>query len=926
MDAKFDFKNDELIENIWQQQLASYDQGILIPAETFLNENSHLWDYPGAVVDIALNEFELVSRDHSKHDCQQNLLNRFPQVRERLEKQFRLWNAFETVEVQNAKTIAFLDDGSISTSADSPRFLNCKTIGQGATAVVETAFDQELQQPVALKKLHGFLRGSNRATQRLKREAQAVSRLHHPNIVPVFEIVDDGKEIALVSRLVEGIDLRAIAKREPGYRLEQAVEWIRQIAEALHYAHENGVIHRDVKPSNVLIDNRGKAMLIDFGLASTSQSSSEITSTGDLIGTPAFMSPELAQGNLKTLDGRTDVYSTGATFYYLLTGRPPFEGSVSEVIKKVIDEQPTDLQSRLISKHHPLVNVVTKCLQKSPDDRYNSARELADDLRRFQKGEVVLAQRSTPWERGIKYVIRRPMRFVSIAIIALLTTFLLGLLIQNGQVRSQRNRAQQAEIANRKLSATASVDAGRLAMQQGKLAAAIKHFRKGLEQNANNPLDVHFLLVECLFSAGSINEAVEELMQARQVSMSDDKQALFEYWEVELGAIGHPEFKGTTFDGERSELELSKRHFLEGLEAQTSVEALTCFRNSILANPYHHSARKMYLLMALSLAHFEEVQNECRLACHLYPNDVDFRLLSAIAATALNDLPRAMWILEPLSIDEQEKKGWIEFLEYLAKVAKPIDRQGFFESDRLAWFDIVLDTFIKNHLELFKNRRWRFPVHIGHRFSVVTELKKVGKTIQESREEFRELVKAHPEGTLLTIAGENELVAVEPDNLEAILTAQMYFEQAVNSPAWLATASDNSWFGIYGTAMILYVTHKHKKPHNKELMLRAVDKIDPAWMTIRGNVTGMVIPLFNMRELERVKPLIDRWIELSNSDKDLEQAYWHLAVWHRHKENWIRVVQICEQVDSFLPDSHVRCFNWNGLANRAQKEIMEIAK
>ncbi|MEM9410586.1 MAG: protein kinase, partial [Planctomycetota bacterium] len=708
MDARRDLDHEEFVEEIWQQQLSSFDQGRLTPAEEFLAQYTELQSSQELLLDVVLNEYELIIRSGQAADCQIDLLRRFPKIRAQLEKQFRLWDAFKIHENQSVDIFSGLVQPTNTERSLDSRFSDRRTIGRGATAVVETAFDQTLQQKVALKRLLKHLHKSDRARQRFYREAHAVSRLHHPNIVPIFEIIEQEDEVVLVSRLVKGMSLRDLVNQKPSFSLENVVDWTYQIAESLHYAHENGVIHRDIKPSNILIDEDNKAMLIDFGLASVDdEMNADITATGDLIGTPAFMSPEQAIGDWKQIDARTDVYSTGATLYWLLTGYPPFEGSISNVVKSVIDSEPAPFTSHLIHERHDLKTIIDKCMRKSPNERYHTSRELADDLRRLQMGEMLSAKRSTRFNKIVKHISRRPAFFAFMTITVLLSMFLLGSLLQLNQVRTQRNRARDAEATNQQLLMSASMDAGRLAMRQGNLDQAIRHFEMGVAQETDHDAMVRLLLVECLFSIGQFDKAAKWLEEARQLSLNAKEDALVNYWDYEFTIIGHPNYRYPSSKHWISELSPSKQLFLEGLNAETSEDALNCFRDSFIDDPYHHSARKMYLVMALSMAQLDDAKNESRLAQQLYPQDIDFLLIEATAVAATEGFDSAEFIVNKIAdLDQSEEDDWIRFLKFVSTISKPIADQDFFDTQRLSWFSNTLDIFLDEHLQRFQKRGW----------------------------------------------------------------------------------------------------------------------------------------------------------------------------------------------------------------------------
>ena len=199
-----------------------------------------------------------------------------------------------------------------------------------------------------------------------------------------------------------------IPKREP-MPIRQAVELIAKVARTVHYAHEHGILHRDIKPGNILLDAKGEPHLTDFGLARLVESESSVTQTLDVLGTPSYMAPEQAVGNNAAVSSATDVYGLGAVLYQLLTGQPPFAGGTTyETIRLLLDTEPR--QPRLLNPKidRDLSTICLKCLEKDPKRRYSSALALAEDLGRWLKHEPIVARHTGVFTRGRKWVRRNP--------------------------------------------------------------------------------------------------------------------------------------------------------------------------------------------------------------------------------------------------------------------------------------------------------------------------------------------------------------------------------------------------------------------------------------------------------------------------------------------------------------------------------------
>jgi WD40 repeat protein/serine/threonine protein kinase len=283
-------------------------------------------------------------------------------------------------------------------------------VGRGGMGIVYKAYHPPTQRTVALKCLKSGDLASDHDVQRFQAESQAVLRLNHPNIVSVFDVgTQDGIPFFAMS-FVEGETLSRKLRQGP-WEPRASATLAETLARALAYAHQQRVIHRDLKPGNVLIGSDGQPKITDFGLAKVSQDDcSELTVTGDVLGTPKYIPPEQAAGRVREIGPASDIYSLGAILYCLLTGRPPFEAAtLQETLKQVIESEPvppTQLNSGVPKQ---LETICLKCLEKSPSRRYGSAEQLAEDLRRYLNGSPILARPITLLERAWRWCVRNPL-------------------------------------------------------------------------------------------------------------------------------------------------------------------------------------------------------------------------------------------------------------------------------------------------------------------------------------------------------------------------------------------------------------------------------------------------------------------------------------------------------------------------------------
>lgn len=279
-----------------------------------------------------------------------------------------------------------------------------RLLGQGGMAQVFRAFDPLLGRPVAVKLMYGESPDQN---LRLIREARLLAKVDHPHICKIYETGLEGSRPYIVMQLVDG---RVLDVAAADLSLTEKLHLFITIAEAVHAAHRIGLIHRDLKPANILVETRPgdppHPYVLDFGLARELEGI-DATATGMITGSPAFMSPEQARGDRALMDTRTDVYGLGATFYSVLSGRLPFDAPTPfETLLKVVSEEPAPLRRAAPRIPADLETIVMKCLEKSPDRRYDSAQALADDIRRFLAGRPVEARPATLGYRASRFLSR----------------------------------------------------------------------------------------------------------------------------------------------------------------------------------------------------------------------------------------------------------------------------------------------------------------------------------------------------------------------------------------------------------------------------------------------------------------------------------------------------------------------------------------
>jgi TolB-like protein len=281
-------------------------------------------------------------------------------------------------------------------------------VGRGGQGVVFRARQKSLNRTVALKVISLGQWASKAHLRRFRLEAEAAAKLEHPGIVPIHEVGERDGSCYFSMKFVEGGQLDEVARREP-MPIRRAAELIAKVARTVHYAHEHGILHRDIKPGNILLDAKGEPHLTDFGLARLVESESSVTQTLDVLGTPSYMAPEQAVGNNAAISSATDVYGLGAVLYQLLTGQPPFAGGATyETIKLLLNTEPRPPRQLNPKVDRDLSTICLKCLEKDQKRRYSSALELAEDLERWLKHEPIQARHTGVFARGRKWVQRNP--------------------------------------------------------------------------------------------------------------------------------------------------------------------------------------------------------------------------------------------------------------------------------------------------------------------------------------------------------------------------------------------------------------------------------------------------------------------------------------------------------------------------------------
>lgn len=365
-----------------------------------------------------------------------------------------------------------------------------RELGRGGMGVVYLARQKSLGREVAVKVLRLSAETRDRLVRRFLDEAKHMAQLRHPNIVPVHEVGQANAEPYFTMEFVPGESLASKLSNGP-LSPAQATAILKQATAAVQHAHEQGIIHRDLKPGNVLLDAEGRAFVTDFGLARDVESGSDLTRPGELLGTPAYMSPEQARGEANLIGEASDVHALGAILYESLCGEPPFGAdSPAAVFARLLHQDPTPLRS--IDRRIPrdLETICLKCLEKDPTRRYPAARALLEDLRRFEAGEPIAAKRPGMLDRSLRFL-RRQWKLAATAVVTAAVVFAFAAKYIDRSVADLRSWGRERE-------------------QSGDLAGAVDVYRRALRQATGDEKEaVKDDLVRCARNAGDPKTAME---------------------------------------------------------------------------------------------------------------------------------------------------------------------------------------------------------------------------------------------------------------------------------------------------------------------------------------------------------------------------------------------------------------------------------
>jgi serine/threonine-protein kinase len=482
----------DLVAVLLIDQRERWRLGERVPAESYLRRFGKLEEDAEAVVELAYGEF-LLREEGREGPTLREYLWRFPAQQARLRQQVELHRA-----LQGNSTLPDDMPGILHQAAEpalgvpaGPDYEVLEELGRGGMGVVYKARQVKADRVVALKMVLGSEHASPAERDRFRTEAEAIARLHHPNIVQIYEVGERG---GLPYFSLEYCPGGGLDRRLAGGPLaaREAAALVERLALAMQAAHEKGVVHRDLKPANILLDAAGAPKVSDFGLARKLDEAGR-TQTGAVLGTPSYMAPEQARGQ-KDVGPAADVYALGAILYECLTGRPPFQAAgYAETVLQVLGQEPAPPRRLERGVPRDLETACLKCLQKDPLKRYASAALLAEDLRRFLEDRPVTARRASGREQAWRWCRRNPVvAGLSAALLLVLTATAaagVGMLVRLNHALRESQQAERG--GKRKLfeSYVAEADAKRMSGRPGQRFATLQRVRDALRVGEEVGLD-----------------------------------------------------------------------------------------------------------------------------------------------------------------------------------------------------------------------------------------------------------------------------------------------------------------------------------------------------------------------------------------------------------------------------------------------------
>ncbi|MCA9213624.1 MAG: protein kinase [Planctomycetales bacterium] len=657
-------------------------------------------------------------------------------------------------------------------------------IGGGSYGEVWKCWDDSLERRVAVK----FPKSRNLSVEQQARfiaEGKAAAQVRHPNVVAIHEVGRDGEHLFIASEFVEGDTLEHRLERK-AFTYREIVEFIFKVASGLRIAHDAGVVHRDLKPQNILITDSDEPRIVDFGLAKRDECDIVVTLDGQVMGTPAYMSPEQARGSGNEADARSDIFSVGSVLYEMLTGVRPFDGK--QVINLISDVDHEPERPRRIVKHVPkdLETICLKCLEKRPEKRFQNAADLLTELQHYLDGKPLTIKPPSSIERAYRWCRRSPALAGVYALLALVVVILSVSYVQisrksieaakNAETAIEREKEadqqrviadeqriiadKQRAIAEERL-AEGSFASAEMASQRGRWREMLISVDQALKSGHDDEAKLLLMKVAALDGVGDHkkrNEIVEDLLAKNDLGDLRGEAVL---WKATIEELeGRTESAQELLEQAVSmKLSPADLAFANALLTKTSAESVTFLQEAIEHDPYHQRANAR-LAIELFLSGNRDA---CRLHCHkmmaAYPDDPKYAFHIGLVDCVDGNLEAAINRIERYEqqISQDQMKRLIAAFRVLAAVSARVNFKG---EVGLGPSVRSLITSVPPMLAMMTQRspvsaelNARMPSRQKQMF--IEALQSNWFTQSGRIKAFEKLSKAHPEGTIMTMyAGE----------------------------------------------------------------------------------------------------------------------------------------------------------------------------
>jgi serine/threonine protein kinase/tetratricopeptide (TPR) repeat protein len=717
------------------------------------------------------------------------------------------------------------------------RFRILRLHRKGGLGQVSVALDEELDREVAFKEIQAKYADDPQSRARFLLEAQITGGLEHPGIVPVYGLgVDAGGRPFYAMRFIKGDSLQKAITRfhqpeapdrdpgEPALTLRQLLGRFVAVCQAVAYAHSRGVLHRDLKPDNIMLGPFGETLVVDWGLAKlmgrvpeglpgeerplepAAAAGAAPTHAGDKMGTRGYMSPEQAAGQLDRLGPASDVYSLGATLYCLLTGTSPAVGPDDQAIR------PTAVRGAFPARRHvkrgvapALEAICRKAMALKPEDRYASTRELADDVEHWLADEPVSAW-PEPWPVKARRWLNRHRTLVTttaasvvVAVVGLTiaTIFLTAANESERQARHQAELAKQAaekaeQVARQRL-ADSYYAAARLAMGRGAWREAKNNIDAALEAGYRHSANVHLDRIRALCALHQVPDAEKELQALSQRSDLERLDGRVLLWQADLAlnrSAQNPTVRPKVQQALEKTLPPAEEAYARGLLAQTTPEAVRCFRDAVRLDPFHPRANAMLAYLLVLIGHRQEARERILVAELLFPDDPTFRVIHAVLEALEDNLPAAKEHLDKARTQVGDKamrtaSALVYLYQFLSQIVKEIDEGSMTpRSPRLVDLAQRMSSLLADEKdpggELFLTTS---PIFIEAVMPELPELLTaflVGLNVDRAIDKLGHIAEIHPDGLVYITRG---ILLARQGTQESWMKAEKDFLQASEAPS-----------------------------------------------------------------------------------------------------------------------------------------------